>query len=431
MANLAICGGDPVRSEPYPVFDSIGEEEKQAVLRALDGPNLSGFLGRKGDFFLGGPIVRDLERRWKEYFGVKHALSLNSATAGLYAAMGATGVGPGDEVIVSPYTMSASATCALVYNAVPVFADIDPVSFNINAETIAKVITEHTKAIVVVDILGHPSEMDDIMELASKHGLLVVEDAAQAYGASYRGRPCGTLADIGVFSLNRHKTIQCGEGGMVVTEDDELAQRVALIRNHGEVILRDYDRAGDTVNTLVDMLGFNYRMTELEAAIAIEQLKKLPALLDKRLAAAQYLTEELKDLPGITPPGVLPDCEHGYYLYAMKYDPEQVGVSRKIFVEAINREGIPLVEGYGEPLYMQPIYRERTLYGNNGCPFTCPHYKGELNYEMGTCPVCERMFFEEVIFTNVCHSSAGEEDLQDVVTAFKKVLSNIDELKQL
>ena len=306
MSKLAILGGDPIRTKPFPIYHSIGDEEKQAVMEAMDGKVLSAFLGTWSENFYGGPRVRALEEAWADYFGVKHAVSVNSATSGLYAAVGAAGISPGDEVIVAPYTMIASATAALVYGGIPVFADIDQEIFCITPESIRERITPYTKAIIVVDLFGHPADMDEIMDIASENNLLVIEDAAQAPGAKYHGRNAGTLADIGVFSLNYHKTIHSGEGGMVVTNDDELAERVRLIRNHAEVVV-----GNKGTRDLVNMVGFNYRMTEIEASIANSQLKKLEDLLLPRIEAADYLTERLGELKGIQTPLVRGGVRHG------------------------------------------------------------------------------------------------------------------------
>lgn len=426
MSQLAIFGGEPVRREPFPPYRTIGEEEKQAVLEVLDSGVLSQFLGAWSPDFFGGPRVRALERAWATYFDIGHAVSVNSATSGLYAAVGALGIGPGDEVIVSPYTMSASATAALVYGAIPVFADIDPDTFCITAETIRQRLTPRTKAVIVVDIFGHPADMDPIMALAAEHGFAVVEDTAQAPGAFYKGRPAGTLAHIGVFSLNYHKTIHCGEGGVVVTGDHRLAERLQLIRNHAEAVVEDKG-----VEDIVNMVGFNYRMTEIEAAIATEQLKKLPALVAARAAAARHLDKQLKGADGLSTPHIAPHTTHAYYLYCMKYDAAATGVSRQRFVEAVRAEGVPIVAGYVEPLYLQPLYQKRIAFGGGGFPFTGPAYTGTLNYRRGLCPVTERMHFDELVFTSLCHAGMQKADLDDVASALKKVLAHANELQDV
>jgi perosamine synthetase len=417
MEKLAIEGGTPVRSSPFPEYRTIGAEEKAAVAEVMDSGVLSAFLGTWSEEFLGGPRVRQLEHEWARYFGAAHAVSMNSATSGLFAALGAAGVGPGDEVIVSPYTMTASAVGPLIYNAIPVFADIDPDTFCLSAETIRSRLTDRTKAIVVVDLFGHPAPMDQIMSLARERGILVIEDAAQAPGAKLNGRFAGTLGHMGVFSLNYHKHIHSGEGSVVVTDDASLAERLQLIRNHAEVVLQ---QKGST--DLNNMLGFNYRMTEIEAAIAAEQLKKLRDLLDRRIARADRLTHLLAETPGIRPPVVARGATHAYYLYTMRFDRDQIGVARREFTRALLAEGIPVNEGYVEPIYLQPLYQQRILFGGTGSPWTDPAYGGDVSYDRGICPVAERMHFEEVIYTNVVHAQTGEADIDDIAAAIDKVV---------
>lgn len=424
MEQLALLGGKPVREKPFPDYVTIGEEEKRAVMAVLDSTVLSKFLGTWSPDFFGGQQVQALERNWEQYFGVKHAVSVNSATSGLYAAVGAAGVGPGDEVIVSPYTMSASATAALVYGAIPVFADIDPDTFCLSPQSIRERLTPYTKAIVVVDIFGHPAAMNEIMAIAREHDLVVIEDAAQAPGAKYHGKFAGTLAHMGVFSLNYHKTIHCGEGGVVVTDDEGFAERLQLIRNHAETVVK-----GKGVENIVNMVGFNYRMTEIEAAIANEQLKKLESLVQSRIEAADYLTQKMTGLSAITPPRVLDGARHGYYVYAMRYDAQAAGISRERFVAALKAEGIPVFPGYVEPLYLQPLYQRRIAFGKDGFPFTYPGYQGHVSYQRGICPVTEKMHYEELIYTNVCHANIQKQDLDDMVIAMEKVMAGRDVLK--
>ncbi|WP_028451357.1 DegT/DnrJ/EryC1/StrS family aminotransferase [Chitinilyticum aquatile] len=411
---LAIEGGNPVRTTSMPLYNTLGEEERAAVNAVLDRGILSQFLGTWSPDFYGGPCVQALERAWEAHFGIAHAVSMNSATSALYAAVGAAGVSPGDEVIVSPYTMSASAAAALVYGGIPVFADIDPDTFCISPATIAARITSQTKAIIVVDIFGHPADFDGIMALAHEHGLVVIEDCAQAPGASYHDRPAGTLADIGVYSLNYHKTIHCGEGGVAVTDDPALAERLQLIRNHGEVVVK-----GKGVENLVNMVGFNYRMTEIEAAIAGEQLKKLPALVAKRQQNADYLRSCMAELAGIAQPLVQEGCTHGYYVYAMKFDSAKFGVPREEFVAAVCAEGIPLRQGYVEPLYLQPLYQQRIAFGAHGYPFT--EARNMLDYSRGSCPVAERMYSTELLLGDFCHSALTVDDLDDISKSIRKV----------
>ncbi len=422
---LALLGGEPVRRARLPAYNTIGQEEADAAVEVIRTGVLSGFLGTASSEFLGGPKVRQLEEAWQDHFSVPFAVSMNSATSCLYAAVAASGVGPGDEVIVSPYTMSASAAGALVYNAIPVFADIDPETFNLTAATIEARLTQRTRAIVVVDIFGQPAEMDAIMALAEARGILVIEDAAQAPGASYRGRPAGTLGHIGVFSLNRHKTIQAGEGGVAVTRDPDLAERLRLVRNHAEAVVEGIGRAD-----IVDMLGFNYRMTEVEAAISLVQLGKLSRLHRARVETADRLTRRLAGLPGLTPPVVRPDVVHGYYVYPLRYDRAASGsdVPRSRIAAALAAEGVPVGEGYVKPLYLQPVYQRKELYGKVGCPFSCPFYEGKSDYGKGLCPVAERSHESEVLVADVVHGGYTERDQDDVARAFEKVFTQLDRL---
>ncbi|MCP4706586.1 MAG: DegT/DnrJ/EryC1/StrS family aminotransferase, partial [candidate division Zixibacteria bacterium] len=210
MSKLAINGGSKVREKLFPAYKVIGEEEKEAVAKVLDTGMLSRYLGCWHDDFYGGEQVRALETEWAEYFGSKHAIAVNSCTSGLYCAVGAAGIEMGDEVIVSPYTMSASATAALIYNAVPVFADIEEDYFCLDVNSIEERITERTRAIIVVDIFGLPYDVEQINALAQKHDLVVIEDCAQAPGAKYKDKFAGTLGDIGIYSLNYHKHIHSG-----------------------------------------------------------------------------------------------------------------------------------------------------------------------------------------------------------------------------
>lgn len=429
MTKLAIHGGEKVRNKMFPAYKTIGGEEEQAVLEVLRTGVLSRFLGFWHDDFYGGPQVRALETEWSEYFGVKHAIAVNSATSGLYCAVGATGAGPGDEVIVSPYTMTASAAAILVYNAIPVFADIEEDYFCLDATSVEERITSYTRAIIVVDIFGQPYDADAINDIAHRHNLIVIEDTAQAPGARYKEKYAGTLGDIGVYSLNYHKHIHSGEGGIVVTNNDELAERVRMIRNHAEAVVE-----GRGTRNLVNMLGFNYRMTEVEAAIARQQLKKLETLLRMRQDNVAYLEETLKDIPCLSVPPVREDCEHAYYVHALKFRSDIAKINRESYVDAVKaelmptelreREGVNIGCGYVKPLYLQPLYQERTVYGNQGCPFNCPMYKGQAEYPAGLCPTCEKMHYQEVITHELMRPPMQKEDLNDVATAFRKVWEN-------
>lgn len=433
MEKLAVHGGDPVRKELFPAYDVIGAEEKKAVNAVLDSGVLSRFLGCWDDLFYGGPEIRAFEAEWAKFFNVKHAIALNSCTSGLYCAIGAAGIGPGDEVIVSPYTMSASATSILVFNGVPVFADIEDKYFCLDPKSVEERITPRTKAIVVVDIFGLPYDVERINAIAKKHNLLVIEDCAQAPAAQYKGRWAGTLGDIGVFSLNYHKHIHTGEGGVVVTENDELADRIRLIRNHAEAVVGDKG-----TKNIVNMVGFNFRMTEIEAAIGRCQLRKLKDFVRQRIDNVNYLNEKLSSLPGITAADVREGCVHAYYDAPFHYDEKVIGVSRNRFLEAVTAElkpmvsheaeGVSLSSGYVKPLYLQPMYQQQIGYGDKGCPFRCPLYGGKANYSKGICPTTERLHEKELFVTGLIHASMTHKDLDDVYQAFAKVYANRKDL---
>ena len=347
---------------------------------------------------------------------------MNSATSGIYAALGAARVGPGDEVIVSPYTMSASATAPLVWGALPIFADIDDETFCLSPESVRSCITARTRAIIAVDLFGHPAPMDELMALAREHDLVLIEDAAQAPGATLGARYAGTLGHIGIFSLNYHKVIHCGEGGVVVTDDSDLAGRVELIRNHAEAVVGDKG-----VSDLVNMVGFNFRMTEIEAAIASEQLKKLDGLLSPRRAGADYLTAHLSNTPGLTPPVVRDGVAHSYYVYALRYDETAFGVPRAAFAAAVRAEGLPVTEGYVRPLYLEPAYQERMAIGRDGFPFSSAG--SHVEYTAGRCPTAERLYRRELLYTDICHAGVATRDLDDAIAAITKVVNRAADLR--
>jgi dTDP-4-amino-4,6-dideoxygalactose transaminase len=433
MGQLAITGGAPLRSAIYPGRRTMGEAEKQAVIDVMDSDKLSSFFGSPGDQWLGGERVKEFERKWADKYGFKHAISVNSWTTGLMTAVGAVGIGPGDEVICSPYTMSASATAALFYGGIPVFADIDPDTFNITAETIEKVITPRTRAILVVHIFGQAADMDPIMALARKHGIKVIEDAAQAPGVFYKGRPIGAIGDIGGFSLNYHKHVHTGEGGMLVTNDDQVALRAQLIRNHAENLVE-----AQGVDDLTNMIGSNYRLTELQAAIGSVQLDRLDGYLDHRNKMAQHLSAQLATIPGFTPPVLAEGAGHAYYCYPVRYDAAVTGIKRELFVRAVNAElpppvpgeVVPLAQAYVRPLYLAPLYQKKIALGGKGFPWTMQP-DVDYRYAKGLCPVTERMHEQEMLLPTVIREPLTTADVDDFVAAIRKVLAHKDELAAL
>ena len=411
---LAINGGNPAVIDPLIMDSTIGETELAAVKRVFDRGMLSGFYGNWGDEFLGGPEVRAFETAWSDRFQIPHVVSVNSATSGLFAAVGALGVSPGDEVIVPPYTMSATAMAPLIYGAIPVFADIEPDTFCLDVNAVRSAITSKTKVIIAVNLFGHPAKLAELAELARAHSIALIEDNAQGPLASENDQYAGTIGDIGVFSLNYHKHIHTGEGGMCVTRDPELALRLQAIRNHAENIVSPAPIA-DPIN----MVGFNYRMTEMSAAVGIAQLERIDFEVSRRQNLAERLSEGVLGLEGLTPPVVRPGCRHVYYEWVLKVDAKVLGVSRARFSAALAAEGFPHFAGYVRPLYMLPTFQKRIAFGRDGWPFTLTNRR----YEEGLCPVAERMYEEEVLCYETCAYRVGDTLANQFVTAIRKVHS--------
>ena len=428
MGILAINGGTPLCKKVFVPNITTGEEEVKAATEVLKSGILSGFVGSPSDEFFGGKYVKQFEKDWSNKFDIKHSVSCNSATSALIMAMGAVEIGPGDEVIVSPYTMSATATSILFYNAIPIFADIEEDTFCLDPKSVLSKITENTKAIVTTDIHGQPSDMDALIKISKEYNIKLIVDAAQSPGAKYKDNYAGTLGDIGVFSLNRHKNIQTGEGGVAVTNDDELALRMQLIRNHGEALTSSgIERF--TPKSLVNILGFNFRMTEIEAAMGIEQLKKLDFLNNHRVKLSEYLNRKLSKYNFLSLPKVRENCTHIYYMYILKFNEEIAGVSRDKFIEAIRAEGINIWGGYLKPLYLESLYQEKIAY-KDGYPFrNNSAYKKDVDYSKGICPVAEKLYEKETIVNIFNYYPLSTEDMDLIINGFEKVFNNIEELK--
>lgn len=422
---LAIHGGTPVMKKPLREPHNISTVEAKAANVVIRRGPLSGFLGAAGSRFFGGREVQALEREFKRIFKTKHAVAFNSATTALHGAMVALGIGPGDEVIVPPFTMSATAACVVQNGAVPIFADIDPETCCIDPVSVAERITPRTKAVIAVNLFGQPADFDALIPLCKKKGIALVEDNAQAPLATWRGRYAGTLGDIGVFSFNVHKAMQSGEGGMLVTGDARLALRAQLCRNHGESVV-----AGLDTPDIGPLVGSNYRMAEVVAAIARVQLNRVRSLTKHRVALARRLTKGLKGIPGIRPPVVREDCTHVYYRFLLHIDEARLGIRRDVLADAMTAEGFPLSKGYVKPLYLLPLFQQKKAFNGTDFPFgKSTYYDGNPEYAPGICPVVERLHGGELALTDITQYPYTSRHVDLFLAALKKVLAHRDELR--
>jgi len=423
VAKLALLGGEPIRDlkkNPYPSYPKITEEEIEAVVEVMKSGHLSS---------LRGEYTRRFEEEFAKYIGVNYAIACSSGSAALHLALAAVGVGPGDEVIVPAYTFTSTATAVLMQCAVPIFADVNPETYTIDVEDLEKKISDKTKAIIVVHLFGHPCEMDEIMRIAEEHGLYIIEDCAQAHGAEYKGRKVGSIGNVGCFSFYESKNMMTGEGGMVVTNDPEIAERARMLCNHGEIRgLLDFLKK-KPISEAYNMLGWNYRMTELQAAIGLVQLKKLDRMNEIRRRNAEMLIKVFEKYDCLEAPKVRPYVKHAWHLFCGKYFEEKTGISRELFVKALQTEGVPAYIGYKEPLYANPLYRHKLARGK-GCPFTCLFYGKEVKYSDGLCPVTEELCYKRALWLP-CHSELRKEDIEDIRKGIEKVVSNINELKNI
>jgi perosamine synthetase len=410
MEKLAIDGGTPVRTKP-PITeqDVFEDEELQALLQVAKQKKL-----RRAEAAL------EYEQAIADWFGVKHAIAVTSGTTTLHIALAAFGIGPGDEVIVSPYTFIASDTCVLEQNAIPIFADIDPVHLTLDPADVERKITERTKAIIPVTISGDLVDMDPIMELARKHNLWVLEDAAQSLGAVYKGRKVGTIGHVGSFSTITGKFTNTGEGGFVITDDDDLHEKMwsymDFARNRS---------LGKASKYHWGLPCTNYRITNMQAAIGLEQMKKVDSFIAKRTENAHYLRDGLKDVPGIVTPVDPPWGERVYFYFIIRVQPEVLGADMLNFALALAAEGVYSADYISTtrwmiPQHLEPLFVNKNGYGGTKCPFECPWYEGHVEYKPGQCPVTEKAC-EEVFWLASVHPLLTQGDLDDIIAAVRKV----------
>ena len=423
MQKLSIFGGNRIIKYNFKKFNTINKSEIDAAIKVLKSGNLSNFLGTKSKNFYGGNNVKKLENAFKSYFNVKFAISVNSWTSGLIAAIGSLDIEPGDEIILPTWTMSACASAILNWNAIPVFADIEDKTFCIDPESIKKNISKKTKAILAVDIFGHSANLYEIKKIAKKYNLKVISDTAQAPGALYKKKFAGTISDIGGFSFNYHKHIHCGEGGMIVTNNIRLARRAMLIRNHAESVIQSSDK-----KDLSNMIGYNFRLGEIESAIVLQQLKKLKKIIKQKQAVAQILNRGLRKLKGLRIPFVKKDCTHVYYVYPLVIDSKKIKVHKKIIVKALEAEGVQGLASSYQNLHLLPMFQKKISYGKKGFPWSLNNNKN-IKYKKGICPVAERLQAKEFLSIGICNYDLNKKDALNIVECFKKVWLNLPKLE--
>ena len=395
---LALHGGTPVRTKPFRPWPVYGVEEEQALLRTLR----SGHWGR-----LDGEEVARFEARFAAMHGCRHAVAVMNGTVALRVALLAAGIRADDEVIVPPYTFVATATAVIEANAIPVFADVNLETFNLEPNAVRSAITPRTRAIVPVHFAGQPADMDAICEVARERNLVVIEDAAHAHGASYRNRPAGSLGDLAGFSFQSSKNLTSGEGGIITTNDDRLADACRSIQNCG--------RIPDGVWYEHHVIAGNYRLGEFQCAILNCQLDRLEEQTGIRDAHGQRLAARLERLPGLHPQKRPPACtRHAFHLFMLRIDPEAFGASRSAVLRALAAEGIPCSAGYGFSLPAQPIFRNKAFgpYLQNAVE--------RLDYSSVRCPHSDALC-DQAIWLGQNLMLGTPADADDIAAAFEKV----------
>ena len=441
---LAILGGTPLRQKPFRLEPMVDQEEERMVLDAIRKNNFSRYIGASSPdiedlllmpsaeavklscewSFLGGENVRLFAAEFAKKFEVKYAIPVNSATSGLSVALAASGIGPGDEVIVPAMSFTSTGTSVLMFNSIPVFVDVDPKTFCIDPESVKEKITSRTKAIFLVHLLGNACDMDALLKIADQHGLKIIEDCAQAPGVRYKGKHVGSIGDAGVFSFQQSKNIMTGEGGMIITDNPQIARKARLVINHGEVVMEEHHSAEELEN----IVGFNFRMPELCAALGRAQLKKLEIINQKRNENFQFLANHLGGIDGFTAPYIPKEVSYVCHVAAFLYDAQKVGLPRDLFLAAVRAEGIPTGSGYVRLMYQNPLFLKQVAYGKEKCPWLCGKEQSNVTYRNGQCPVAEDLINEKFLwFYHIAHPSTLK-DMEDIVNAVEKVLKGGDSL---
>ncbi len=399
----------------------IGKEELDAGKKVIKSGNLSGFYAQNLSKFYGGKKVLKFEKDIKKFFKVKYAITVNSWTSGLIASIGSIDIKPGDEIILPPFTMSACAASILHWSAIPVFADVDPKTFCLSPKSVLKKITKKTKAIMLVDITGHPSDIDSFNKIAKKYKLKIIIDAAQSIGAKYikKKKYTGTVGDVGGYSFNIHKHINTGEGGVIVTNNKNIANKAYLIRNHGENMVNKIK-----TSNFSNLIGYNFRLGEIEAAIGIEQLKKLPKILKKIQKNGELLNKELKKLEGLEVPEVDNKViTHAYYTYGLKLNTKKIKFSRKKIVKMLRNLGVPCGEGYLN-IHLLTLFKKKIAYGKKNYPWNLNKNRS-YKYNIGDMPIAEDLHFRSYIGIGLTHYDFSTNDIYYIINSFRKVWTKL------
>lgn len=398
---LALHGGAPVRTRPFPSWPVFGEPEEQAVLRALR----SGKWGKQD-----GTEVATFERRFAAFQEAAFGIGVVNGTVSLQIGLMAAGIRAGDEVIVPPYTFLATATAVVMANATPVFADIDLETFNLSPAAIEAAVTPRTRAIIPVHFAGLPADLDAILAIARRHDLVVIEDAAHAHGAEYRGRRVGAVGQLGSFSFQSSKNLTSGEGGFITTHDGDLAAACRSIHNCGRRPGRPWYEHY--------VMSANYRLGEFQGAILNAQLDRLEEQVQRREANGRWLAERLAAIPGLYPQRRPDTCtRHAYHLFCFRLIAAESGMARADFLAAVQAEGIPVFGGYPQPLYRQPLFFEQDFGPFDGC-------RG-VDYASVVCPNCETICRDQGGWLEHRLLLGEPEDIEDIARAFEKVAASV------
>ena len=413
MAHLAIAGGTALRQAPFPAWPVWDESDVQALQRVLQSGHWDALKGEE---------VSHFEAEFAAYQGAAHGVAVTNGTVALKLALIAAGVGPGDEVIVPGYTFIATATAALELGAIPVFADVEPHSYTLDPDSVAACLTSRTRAIMPVHLGGCPADMDGLLALSRRHGLAMVEDAAQAWGAAWNGAQVGTLGQCGIVSFHASKNLTAGEGGMVLCDDPDIASMVRSLSNCG--------RQPDGLWYAHYLLGGNYRLSEFQGAVLRSQLQRYPEQLARRQVNAAYLTAALSGIDGVTP--LSADSRvtaNAYHVYFLKYDARRFGGIDKLrFINALRAEGITdLHAGYSLPAYRQPVMLAKN-FGLAKPPFLNGSQAAVPDYASVNCPVTEHLCDNEALWLRQNVLLGEGRDMDDIVAAVHKIQRHLDEV---